>query len=482
MTTAPDDADEPAATDVMRWDAPPPGCWPTVLQAARLRLLLAKLLHPRLSASARCRVFGCDGDVVASVGAEIVGRAPLVFTRAPWHGTADLARGDGLVRGDGGGRGTVSCGRAPMRSGVHYAEFSLLAGEPRGIRLGIVRESYVPRRGHWATDSHWGQEIDDAAGAADAQAAGTRLHGNAHSAGWCFDPSAGKQRTPVRGRLEPKSTRSPYEGAPRHLAQTFICEECEIGDRIGLRLTFCSGGSLHQHGSGSGGGGVSPQPLTAASYRYDEDVQVELTVFRNGDELGALLLRDLPLNEQTADEAEEDEEGLCWAVQYTSDADVVRIRSVDPSRQAEQHRWVWSTHWIASMGSDWLETLSKTRLDSAAAAALASAAAGGKAAGLHAVESYPGVDISLLWSPDLCIASAKDARRQAAEQQQEEVQELERVRQRSGRRWLALSASLVVAVGVFWSGWLDADGGWLAMLSAETSRMVKHRLSHVQQL
>ena len=98
------------------------------------------------------------------------------------------------------------------------------------------------------------------------------------------------------------------------------------------------------------------------------------------------------------------------------------------------------------------------------------------------MESYPGVDISLLWSPDLCIASAKDARRQVAEQQQEEAQELERVRQRSGRRRLALSASLVVAVGVFWSGWLDADsdGGWLAVLSAETSRMVKHRLSHVQ--
>ena len=39
MTTAPDDADEPAATDVMRWDAPPPGCWPTVLQAARLKAI-----------------------------------------------------------------------------------------------------------------------------------------------------------------------------------------------------------------------------------------------------------------------------------------------------------------------------------------------------------------------------------------------------------------------------------------------------------
>ena len=234
------------------WHIPPPGCWPTELQAARLRLSLGMLLHGRLGSDAYCRVFTRDSDVLASIGMLVIGRRPLAFTRTSSPGP-DAGSCNGVVYGDEGGRGTAVCSHARMHAGVHYAEFSLLSGDPRGIRLGIVQADYLPRRGHWATDSHW--EADGAAAEVDA----------AQSAGWCFDPSAGRRPTRARGLLAPRATHSPFEGAPRHLAQTFIGEECALGDRIGIQLAFCG---EHTH------------------REYDKDVQVELTVFRNGEELG----------------------------------------------------------------------------------------------------------------------------------------------------------------------------------------------------
>jgi hypothetical protein len=417
------------------WNVPPPGCWPTELQAARLRLTLGMLLHTRLGSDAHRRVFTRDADVLASIGARVVGRPPLVFDRVPSPG-ADVGGCDGIVRGDNAGRGTAVCSDVRLRSGVHYAEFTLLAGDPRGIRMGIVQANYVPRRGHWATDSHWdgdGRSHWDGDGRlVQGEADDGRLRRTtfapevdvAQSAGWCFDPSAGQRPTRVRALLARRPTHTPFAGAPGHLAQDFVGEECALGDRVGIQLVFC--GEHTQH---------------------DDDVQVELTIFRNGDELGVLLLRDIPLDG-----------GLCWAAQYSSGADAVRIRAVDPTHQSEHHRWAWSVHWIAAMGNDWIRTLSTSPMDF-------DARGGSADIGLHLVERYPAIDISLLWPPDLVANAAWQ------EQQQQKQEEQEQQQRRTVPGWLLLRTLLLVASGAAWSRML-ADGSLLAVLQNQVSYML----------
>lgn len=422
------------------WHVPPPGCWPTELQAARLRLTLGMLLHTRLGSDAHRRVFTRDADVLASIGGHVAGRLPLAFTRAPSPG-ADIGGCDGVMRGDS-VRGTAVCGDVCMRSGVHYAEFTLLGGDPRGIRLGIVQANYVPRRGHWATDSHWdgdgrshwddGRLVQGEAGDGPLQRTTSALEVDvAQSAGWCFDPSAGQRPTRVRALLKPRRMHTTFEGAPGHLAQDFIGQECALGDRIGIQLAFCGDHT-----------------------KYDDDVQVELTIFRNGDELGVLLLRDIPLDS-----------GLCWAAQYSSDADVVRIRAVDPTLQSAHHRWAWSVHWIGTMGNDWIQTLSTNPMDF-------DAMGGSANVGLHLVEQYPAVDVSVLWPPDILVANTAW---QAEEQQQlQEKQEKQQRCTAPGR--LLLRTLLLVATGVAWSQ-MSVDGSLPALLQNHISHVLAVLLS-----
>lgn len=432
------------------WDIPPPGCWPTELKAAELRLGFGMLLHPRLGAHAHCRVFARDTDVLASIGTLIVGRPPLKFTRAPRG--ADIDSCDSIVYATDGGRGTAVCSHARMHSGVHYAEFSLLAGDVRGIRVGIVRANFVPNQGHWATDSHW-QPAENGRGDAAQPFAGDV----AHSEGWCFDPSAGMRPTRIRALLAPRQTHSPFEGAPGHLAQTFTGEECAIGDKIGIQLAFCGDCSDQASATdsfrGLEGGCVSTPAVASYQHLVEDDIQVELTIFRNGEEIGVLLLRDIPL-----------EEGVCWAVQYTTGGDAVRIRAVDPTRQPEHHRWAWSVHQIATMGTDWIRTMSTTPMDFDDSDRTASV-------DLHAVECYPGVDLSLLWPPGLCTAKAENACMQLEQKRQYKRQK------QAACGWELLRTIILIATGAAWGlRWYADSESWLAVLQNETMRMVAIRL------
>ena len=116
---------------------------------------LGALLHSRLSADALLtprteRSVKRDVDVLEMVGLLLVGRGPLLFTRA--HPCVTIEGGGTIARcADGARNGFVVCGASPMSGNCQaYAEFTLLPGtqsaassQPyRGVTVGVGRPTH----------------------------------------------------------------------------------------------------------------------------------------------------------------------------------------------------------------------------------------------------------------------------------------------------------------------------------------------------
>ena len=119
----------------------------SAVDAARRRLLLAALLHPRLGLGTPAIATLREPALLATIAALLpVGRTPLAFTVA--SPTLDISAEDGaLVRRQpsdrwGHYRTAICVQQAPMASGVHYAEFTLVN---RGgwVKLGVVDAQFL---------------------------------------------------------------------------------------------------------------------------------------------------------------------------------------------------------------------------------------------------------------------------------------------------------------------------------------------------
>ena len=123
------------------WQSPytTPKRWIAPLEAAERRLLLAQLHHGRLGAGspgAHLR----ERQLISAVAALLpAGRAPLAFTAFP-HYVEASETGNSVAKSSADRWGkyrTAVCTDAPMSSGVHFAEFTLLQ-RAGWLRVGVA--------------------------------------------------------------------------------------------------------------------------------------------------------------------------------------------------------------------------------------------------------------------------------------------------------------------------------------------------------
>ena len=116
------------------------------------------------------------------------------------------------------------------------------------------------------------------------------------------------------------------------------------------------------------------------------------------------------------------------------------------------------------MGNEWMRTLSTTPIDFDFRGSSA-------IAGLHPVEQYPGIDISLLWD------SEDTWRQQQDLEQKQQLNQKQQQEMHPAPGWLVLRTILLIATGAAWSRLLAENESWITVLQNEVSRMLAMRLS-----